>query len=607
MLKFLGRFFEPALKNKKDSLKLQAEGSLASIWYDVIPIFSLPYLTVLITEGRYSELQTFAIIICLTYFILWIIGYRIRKWDFETSYVYLGYINDTQRIKTILKDNLHIEKVGTGKIQSVIQKGLHAWADVNHQLVYQIPRVIIIVGTGIYITFKLGILFVILFVVLTCCSLAGYLYFKKKYVEIDEVLQGEDDIFNANSVRLIMSKQEVVNAAKGEQEVKKLSLSLEKMKKIFGSSAKYDFFSDLFISGNGVLLPFLGILILVNTNNGAAIEIGTITAFLYFCMKFSGMLYHISWMFKVTLDQYPKIKKLWDFIDNVPQIKNYETGTKFIHGNGEIVLKNITFNYGENLEKEEDKDEYKEGDKEKGKKVVVKTDVKNILENFNLKIKGGEKLALVGHSGSGKTTIAKIISGYMQPTTGSVLVDNQDLSKVSLKSYYKYLGYLTQEPMVFDGSIRENLLYSVSDVKKSEKQELEKRIIESLQKAQCDFVFAMKKGLETQIGEKGIRLSGGERQRLAIAKLFLKNPEIIILDEPTSALDSFSEDKISQALEELFKGRTTIIIAHRLQTVKKADRILVIENGQIVEEGNHDSLITVNGVYAKMLNMQSGF
>ncbi len=128
-----------------------------------------------------------------------------------------------------------------------------------------------------------------------------------------------------------------------------------------------------------------------------------------------------------------------------------------------------------------------------------------------------------------------------------------------------------------------------------------------MKKAQCDFVFSMKKGIETEIGEKGIRLSGGERQRLAIAKLFLKNPEIIILDEPTSALDSFSEDKISKALEELFKGRTTIIIAHRLQTVKKADRILVIENGKIVEEGTHAELIQRNGIYNDMLNMQSGF
>lgn len=232
-------------------------------------------------------------------------------------------------------------------------------------------------------------------------------------------------------------------------------------------------------------------------------------------------------------------------------------------------------------------------------------DGKMVLKDFSLKIKAGSKVALVGRSGSGKTTIAKLISGYMRPTAGQVLVDGQDLAQVSLKSYYKYIGYLTQEPMVFDGSVRENLLYAVSE--EDLPKITEEKIGEVLELAQCDFILNMKDGLETQIGEKGIRLSGGERQRLAIAKLFLKNPEIIILDEPTSALDSFSEEAVTKAMENLFKGRTVIIIAHRLQTVKKADEIIVLEDGVIKERGTHDELITKGGHYAKMLEMQSGF
>jgi ABC-type multidrug transport system fused ATPase/permease subunit len=230
---------------------------------------------------------------------------------------------------------------------------------------------------------------------------------------------------------------------------------------------------------------------------------------------------------------------------------------------------------------------------------------KNILEDFNLKIEAGKKVALVGRSGSGKTTIAKLISGYMQPSAGTVFVDGQDLSEVSLKSYYKYIGYLTQDPMVFDGSVRENLLYAVNDLGESDVSE--GKMLEALEKAKCDFVFKMQNGIETQIGEKGVRLSGGEKQRLAIAKLLLKDPEIIILDEPTSALDSFSEESVTLAMDELFKGRTVIIIAHRLQTVKKADEIIVLEEGKIVERGTHNELISKNGNYAKMLEMQSGF
>jgi ATP-binding cassette, subfamily B, bacterial AbcA/BmrA len=156
------------------------------------------------------------------------------------------------------------------------------------------------------------------------------------------------------------------------------------------------------------------------------------------------------------------------------------------------------------------------------------------------------------------------------------------LDETALKSYYPHIGYLTQDPGVFDATIRENLVSAVSIMLKdldnhSDKKNLEQKLTEALKLAQCDFVFEMEKGLDTEIGERGVRLSGGQKQRLAIAKIFLKNPEIILLDEPTSALDSFSEEKITEALNTLFEGRTVIIIAHRLQTVKKADDIIVIE------------------------------
>lgn len=153
--------------------------------------------------------------------------------------------------------------------------------------------------------------------------------------------------------------------------------------------------------------------------------------------------------------------------------------------------------------------------------------------------------------------------------------------------------------MIFDGSVRENLVYALND-SESVSDEI---LMKTLKSAECDFIV----DLEAQIGEKGIRLSGGERQRLAIAKLMLKNPEIIVLDEPTSALDSFSEEKITKALDELFKGRTVVIIAHRLQTIKKADNILVLEAGKIIEEGKHSELMAKHGVYYKMVELQSGF
>ncbi|MCP4523899.1 MAG: ATP-binding cassette domain-containing protein, partial [Candidatus Gracilibacteria bacterium] len=190
--------------------------------------------------------------------------------------------------------------------------------------------------------------------------------------------------------------------------------------------------------------------------------------------------------------------------------------------------------------------------------------------------------------------IAKLISGYITPNSGEIIIDNQKLSETSLKSYYRNIGYLTQDPSVFDGTVLENLTYALDE--KVDEIKLKDIIIQ----AKCEFIYDLPNGLETEIGERGVKLSGGQKQRLAIAKIFLKDPKIIILDEPTSALDSFSEEQITKAMQNLFENRTVIVIAHRLQTVKHADRILVLENGEIIEDGNHENLVKKEGKYAKM-------
>ena len=166
-------------------------------------------------------------------------------------------------------------------------------------------------------------------------------------------------------------------------------------------------------------------------------------------------------------------------------------------------------------------------------------------------------------------------------------MDGQSLDIVKLSDYYTHVGYLTQDPSVFDGTIRENLTYALS------REPLQEELDQAISGANCDFVHQFEKGLDTEIGERGVRLSGGQKQRLAIAKIMLKNPDIVLLDEPTSALDSFNEEQVNTALENLFRDRTVIVIAHRLQTVKSADRILFFENGKIVEDGTHEALVSL--------------
>ena len=176
-----------------------------------------------------------------------------------------------------------------------------------------------------------------------------------------------------------------------------------------------------------------------------------------------------------------------------------------------------------------------------------------------------------------------------------------DIDSVSLKSYYKHIWYLTQEPSVFDGTIYENLIYALDYEPTQNELEF------AVKQAQCSFVYDFPDWLETHIWEKGIRLSWWQRQRLAIAKIFLKNPRIVLLDEPTSALDSISEEAITKALDKLFEWRTVVIIAHRLQTVKKADEIIVLDKWKIIERWTHDELVVLWWTYAKMLELQSWF
>lgn len=205
----------------------------------------------------------------------------------------------------------------------------------------------------------------------------------------------------------------------------------------------------------------------------------------------------------------------------------------------------------------------------------------------------------------------KLIAGYIHPQSGIIAVNTQKLPTsqpddgkneyISLQSYYQHIGYLSQEPNVFDGTIYDNLVYALHT---DPDDSVLKKVLSD---AQCEFVLDFPDGLQTQIGEKGVRLSGGQRQRLAIAKIMLKNPDIILLDEPTSALDSFSEEEVTKAFDILAKWKTVIIIAHRLQTVKQADRILVIDQWTILEDGSHNELVKKNWSYAKMLELQSGF
>ena len=240
--------------------------------------------------------------------------------------------------------------------------------------------------------------------------------------------------------------------------------------------------------------------------------------------------------------------------------------------NGDIVFDKVSFSYEEN---------------------------KEVLHNISFEAPKGSVTALVGSSGSGKSTIAGLAATFLNPTSGKVTLDNTDLSTVNLNSFRKNLGVVLQDDFLFEGTIRENILFPRPN---ATEEELQQAVAGAYVN---EFTDRFEEGLETVSGERGVKLSGGQRQRISIARALLASPKIIILDEATSNLDTESESFIQKSLNLLMKNRTTFVIAHRLSTIQQADQILVIEEGNIVEQGKHDELLAKKGRYFDLFTYQS--
>ncbi len=233
---------------------------------------------------------------------------------------------------------------------------------------------------------------------------------------------------------------------------------------------------------------------------------------------------------------------------------------------GKIVFDNVSFRYNEESE--------------------------NVISNVNLKVEPGEYVALVGHSGVGKTTLCSLLPRFYEVSTGKILMDNTDIRDIKLKDLRRNIGLVQQDIYLFAGTVIDNIKYGKPSAKREE-------IIEAAKKANAhDFIMKLPDGYDTNIGQRGVKLSGGQKQRLSIARVFLKNPPVLIFDEATSALDNESEKVVQESLENLARNRTTFVIAHRLTTIRNAKRILVLTEKGIEEEGSHDELIRKNGIYS---------
>lgn len=255
-----------------------------------------------------------------------------------------------------------------------------------------------------------------------------------------------------------------------------------------------------------------------------------------------------------------------------PDIKDKNDAVELKNVKGDIAFENVSFQYEENTER--------------------------VLKNINLTVPAGAYMALVGSSGAGKSTLCSLIPRFYDVTGGAVKIDGTDVRDIKLKSLREHIGIVQQDVYLFVGTVYDNIRYGRPDATREE-------VIEAAKNANAhDFIMSLPNGYETDIGQRGIKLSGGQKQRLSIARVFLKNPPILIFDEATSALDNESEKVVQESLERLAENRTTFVIAHRLSTIKNAERILVLTDDGIEEEGTHEQLLEKGGIYEKLYNMQ---
>lgn len=320
----------------------------------------------------------------------------------------------------------------------------------------------------------------------------------------------------------------------------------------------------------------VALITLIFGNAWFGVAIGTLLLAVTYTLQIMGNL----WGFNGILRQFNRIfgdaREMSIILNTEETVSDAKGARKLKAKNGAIDINNITFRHAD--AKEDDV----------------------IFKDFTLSIKPGQRVGLVGKSGSGKTTLTKLMLRFADVQEGTIEIDGQSISKVTQNSLRESIAYVPQEPMLFHRSLRENIMYGKTNATDEEVRDAAKRA------NALDFINKLPDGFETLVGERGVKLSGGQRQRIAIARAILKDAPVLILDEATSALDSESEKLIQDALQKLMKNRTSIVVAHRLSTISKLDRIIVMEDGAIVEDGSHEELLKKKGQYARLWAHQSG-
>ena len=568
MLKRLAKYYKP---HKKLFMIDFSSAFIMSIMDLFFPMVASYAINTLLPESRIDEFFRLLVILLVLYMIRFLTNYLVH---------YVGHVMGT-RIEHDMRRDLfnhiqtlsfnYFDNVKKGKIISRIVNDLNDISEFAHHA----PEDIFITFTTIIGSFILMFIMNAELAIVTFAPVPILIWFtvsknikmKRTFRKMREKIadvnaQIDDSISGIRVVKAFANEDyEIEKFARGNQYFKETKEESYKIMAEYFTGVEFisNIISLLVLAYGGYLITqgnaqygdVVGFLLYVN------ILLTPIKRFATLIELFQKGMSGFE-RFCQTMDIHPDIDDEDDAID-IPEVK------------GEIVFNHISFSY-ENY--------------------------KTIINDLSLTVRPGEQLAVVGPSGSGKSTLLNLIPRFYNLKSGSITINGNDINHIKLASLRGSIGIVQQDVVMFAGSIRDNIVYAKLDASDEE-------IYEAAQKANAlEFIEKLENGFDTYIGERGVKLSGGQKQRIAIARIFLKNPKILILDEATSALDNESEQLVQSALFELSKGRTTLIIAHRLSTIKRADRIIVLTENGIEEEGTHEDLLQKEGIYSNLYMMQ---